>query len=277
MRERSATAIVVGLLTVLLVGVCGAALMWRLGGGRWFAVATPSMGRAAPVGTLLLTRPATVSSVRPGDIVTFRPPGAAGEVYSHRVATVSPSGLRTRGDVNGSLDPWTIGDSDLIGKVVHRWWGIGWVLRGLPLLLLCLGITALLAAGTRARWRSAVRVVGAAASASVVAWVLHPWVGLVRLSADPAPGGVAVRAISTGILPTKAQAVLGGTHVRLVNGQVGTVMVTAVDRNGVYRVTGSPSLSLWWWVAVVLICAAPLLWCLTVGLAPLPSSEPDGR
>lgn len=269
--------VVAGVVAALLATVCVSALAWAVSGGRWFAVATPSMGRAAPVGTLLLTRPATTSNLRVGDIVTFRVPDAPNEVSSHRVAEVSGSGLRTRGDLNGSLDPWTIGDSDLIGKVVARWWGMGWVLRGLPLLLLCLALTAAVAACTRVRWRSPVRVIGTAASLSVVAWVLHPWIGLVKLGTEPAPGGVAVRTVSTGVLPTRAQALLSGTHLRLVDGQVGTVTVTAADRNGVYLLTGSPSLSLWWWVAVIGVCAAPLLWCLTVGLAPAPSPEPARR
>lgn len=276
-RTAVVPRVVAGLVATLLATVCLSAAVWHISGGRWFAVATPSMGTAAPVGTLLLTQPASVATLKVGDIVTFRVPGAGAEIYSHRIAAVGPSGLRTQGDLNASPDPWTVGDADLIGKVVARWWGMGWVLRGLPLLLICLALTAVTAAGTRTRWRSPVRVIGTAASVSLVAWLLHPWIGLVKLDTQAAPAGVTVRAVSTGVLPTRAQAVLSGTQVRLLDGQVGTVTVTAADRNGVYLLNGSPSLSLWWWVAVIGVCAAPLLWCLTVGLAPIPDEEQAGR
>ena len=279
MRRSPTPAAVAGALVVAALAVlCTSALAWRLTGGRWYAVATPSMGQAAPVGTLLLTRPTRVSAVRVGDIITFHPPGTS-EVYSHRVIATTAAGLRTRGDINGSPDPWIVTGNDLIGTVDARWWGMGWVLRGLPLLLICLLLTHLIAAAMTQRWRSPARVLGTAASVSFVAWRLHPWIGLTKLYTSAATHGVAIKTVSTGILPTRAQALHGGSQVQLLNGQVGTVTVTGTDRRGVYLVSGAPGLDFWWWVIVVLICLAPLLWCLSVGLAPVPAqarAEPGG-
>jgi len=66
-------------------------------------VTTPSMGPAAPVGTLILTRPVRIGDTRVGDIIAFHPPTEPRETFTHRVVTVDPDGgLRTRGDINGA-------------------------------------------------------------------------------------------------------------------------------------------------------------------------------
>jgi hypothetical protein len=225
------------------------------------------MGRAAPVGTLLLTRPTSVRSVEVGDIVTFHPPNST-LVYSHRVIARSAAGLRTRGDVNAMPDPWTLTDSNLIGKVQARWWAAGWVLRGAPLLLLGLAVIWLISVFLAPALRSPVRVMGAAVSASVVGFVLHPWIGLQRLSSSISGHAVAINLVSTGILPVRAAAQHGSRSTDLVNGQVGTVRVGLTGNQASYNITGDPHFSLWWWVVVVLVCLSPLVWTMTFGLAP---------
>ena len=72
-------------------------------------VTSPSMGAAAPVGTLLLTRPVTAGQVRVGDIIAFHPAIEPRVSFTHRVVEVDPAGgLHTRGDLNGATDPWTL-------------------------------------------------------------------------------------------------------------------------------------------------------------------------
>lgn len=261
------------LLAVLLLAAVG----WRAGGGRWYDVTSPSMGTAAPVGTLLLTRPTRVASTAVGDIVTFHPPGSR-EIYSHRVIRIDHAGLHTRGDINAAPDPWVVTDANLIGRVSARWWGVGWIVRGLPLFLCCLAVVWLVAAVVPQRWRSPGRVIGTSLAASIVALVLHPWVDLVKLGSsggdsssagDNSTSGVLIRTVSTGVLPIRARAVSSGDRMRLLNGQVGLVHVTAPDRTGAYLVRASPGLSLGWWIVVVLVCLAPLLWCVVVGLPPV--------
>ena len=81
-KARTCARVVV----VVLVTVIGAAAgaFW-LAGGRWFVMQTPSMGTAAPVGTLVLTRPvAKLSALQVGDVVTCRPPAPAASYYTHR-------------------------------------------------------------------------------------------------------------------------------------------------------------------------------------------------
>ncbi len=256
-------------LALVLVALCVLAFAWRAEGGRWFVVRTPSMGRAAPVGTLLLTTPASIADVHVGELITFHAPGT-GMVFSHRVVQKTAAGLRTRGDINPVEDPWVLTRSDLIGRVAHRVWGLGWVLRGMPLLLLCIGLVWLVTAFVADGWRSPLRLVGVTLSVSYVAYMLHPWVDIERIGAGPAGHGLTVRAVSTGVLPIRASAVHGGGHVRLLDGQVGAIAVRHVAHGGAYDVAASPSLSLWWWVLTVFVCLLPLLFALVVGFGPAP-------
>ncbi len=61
-------------------------------------------------------------SLRPGDVVYFRPPEGQKELV-HRVVAVTSSNARppriqTRGDNNPSADPYLLGPADVIGRVV---------------------------------------------------------------------------------------------------------------------------------------------------------------
>jgi signal peptidase I len=259
--------------TALFV-VCLSALAWRLDGGRWFVVRTPSMGQAAPVGTLLLTKPTTVVAVRVGDIITFRAP-TSGVVYTHRVVSKTPTGLQTRGDINAVADPWVVTDANLVGRVAHRWWGCGWILRGLPLILLGLAVLWVVTAFVGPTWRSPLRVVGAALSVAGVATYLHPWVGLERLTMTTTDQGPVIRAVSVGVLPVSASPAGGPSTGRLVNGHVADIQLTHADANGSYNVAAHLDLPWTWWVAIALGCLVPLLWTLIVGLEPV--AVPDDR
>ncbi len=53
---------------------------WFATGGRWLIVETPSMGRSAPVGTLLWVEP--VHDLHVGDVISFHPPGEPKITYT---------------------------------------------------------------------------------------------------------------------------------------------------------------------------------------------------
>lgn len=115
-RRRLGPRVLAGVLGLLVLAGLAAAVLWHTAlGGRWQVVATPSMGTAAPVGTLVLTVPADRVAV--GDIVTYHPPVANHpNSVTHRVISVEPDGgFRTRGDINGAVDPWTVRPSNLVG------------------------------------------------------------------------------------------------------------------------------------------------------------------
>lgn len=86
-------------------------------GVQRFAITGGSMGSAVPVGSLVFTTAASPSSVRAGDIITFRPPGLR-ETVTHRVVSTGRDGLRTRGDANAAVDPWRLGAGVPVRRVV---------------------------------------------------------------------------------------------------------------------------------------------------------------
>ena len=72
-------------------------------------------------GDYLIIAPATLESVEVGDVIVFDGVDAAGEpdVIVHRVVSVLPEGLVTRGDNNSRLDPTPVTMDNLLGRVTH--------------------------------------------------------------------------------------------------------------------------------------------------------------
>lgn len=273
-NRRSAASVLLICLAGAGVLLGAAAASWHLTGGRWFVIRTASMGQAGPVGTLVLTRPTSIAATHVGDIISFHAPGS-GEVYTHRVVAKTPAGLRTQGDANAVPDSWALTNTNLIGKVTHRWWGVGWILRALPLVLLCLAVLWLLTALIPHAWRSPTRLAGAALTFAFASLVLHPWLGVEKIDVVPADGGGArIRVVSTGILPIRVTGGAGNGSVRLVDGQVGTILVRHPAANGAYHLDPSLSLSLGWWIAVIAVCLVPLAWTTLVGLSPASPAGP---
>ena len=121
-------------------------------------VLTGSMQPDYGPGAVLVTRQIPTSSLRPGMIVLFVPPGERAE-YAHRITTVTgtPDGtvVTTKGDANRTPDPWhariTAGRvSAVVGSVP----GIGRLLvgmRGVGQIVVAL-LGALVAAWAGIRW-----------------------------------------------------------------------------------------------------------------------------
>ncbi|NQX04869.1 S26 family signal peptidase [Rathayibacter sp. VKM Ac-2856] len=261
--------------TALIAALVLAAFLFHASGGRWFIVQTPSMGTAAPVGTLVLTAPTALEDIEVGDVVSFHPSTTPDETYTHRVVDLADDGaLVTRGDINGATDPWATGAEQLIGKVVVALPGAGWLAKGLPMLLagsvLVLLLTRLLSSPTH---RAAMRVLGISLVASFTVFVLRPFVGIVVLEATVEDGQTDASLVSVGMLPIRVTAV-GGTHVDLVSGQVGSIQVPA-NGEDFYNVSSALHLPLWGWIVFGALCAAPVLWTVLVGLPA--EAEPRGE
>jgi signal peptidase I len=56
--------------------------------------------------------------IRIGDVICFLPP-AGDQPVVHRVASVTPVGIRTKGDNTSLADPWVIQPGDVIGRVIR--------------------------------------------------------------------------------------------------------------------------------------------------------------
>jgi signal peptidase I len=264
--SRVATTAAVTALAACLLVVLGGAV-WHWTGGSWAVIETPSMGRAAPVGTLVLIRERPLAQLHVGDVVTYRPRNARDTLYTHRVvAKLADGSLQVQGDINGTADPFPVTQADLVGKVVARWIGVGWLVRALPTMLLT-SVVLLVTTGLYApvRWRSAVRVLGHCLVLAVTSLLLRPFVHPILIAVTDDGTGPRASVVSGGLLPVRVTGA-DGDHVDLLAGQTGVVRVAAEQAGGALSVNGSPALDGWWLVGAVAVCLLPLLWCVAVGL-----------
>jgi signal peptidase len=71
-----------------------------------YVIAGGSMGHGLPRGSIAYERRVPVAELRPGDVITYTPPGRTGRV-THRIDWIGAGGrMRTRGDANVAADPW---------------------------------------------------------------------------------------------------------------------------------------------------------------------------
>jgi signal peptidase len=96
--RAAALLVLVTLSALVLVPAALGYERYVIGGG--------SMGGALPRGSIAYEQRVPTAELRPGDVITYTPPGHATRV-THRIASVRGQVLRTRGDANAALDPWT--------------------------------------------------------------------------------------------------------------------------------------------------------------------------
>lgn len=242
-------------------------------GGRWYTVTTPSMGQAAPVGTLLLTKPADPATLRVGDIAVVRPPGNDAS-YAHRIAEITYSNgqarYQTKGDINNAVDAWELSADDITGVVIVNWYTGGFILRGLPYLLLGFVAVWLLTHHLVARnWRTQVRIMGYAAIFTITCHIVRPFLGAQLLHSAPDNNGhMQMTVVSTGILPIKVTEPGGSALYLTSSGQVGTLTVPTANDKGQFLAYPSTHLTWPWWLAIIAVCLLPLILLLIFGLAP---------
>jgi len=145
-------------------------------GYRFFVVQTPSMGTVAPVGTLVAVR--AQASYRVGDIVTYERKARS---YTHRIVDITDQGFITKGDINGATDALPVQPSEIVGLVTLRAPYVGFLVQGLPWIILgwaiVYGVTLL--PRMRRSWRWQIRFVGWSLVLSAVMLWTRPWVNLV--------------------------------------------------------------------------------------------------
>ncbi|MFJ6169656.1 hypothetical protein [Curtobacterium sp. NPDC092190] len=256
-RVRLVVTVAVVLLVLLGVGAATAA------GVRTFDVRTPSMGRTAPVGSLVVTLPPGPDRLAVGDVITFVPPVAEGGgtaprlPYTHRISAVEDGAFTTKGDANGAADGWTVSRADVVGRVVAVLPGAGWALRMLPWSVGGVGLvwllTGLLGAGAP---RTAARLLGSAAVLAGVVTVFRPFAALVVTGVDPGTRPVA-HVVSTGLLPIRVVGPSGASD-RLVSGAVGQVPLPP-GSDGAVALAARLDLSPLGWAVLAVLCAAPLV------------------
>ncbi len=127
-------ALLGGALALLLV----LAVLPRLGLYRPVTVLSGSMRPTFSPGDMVLVAPEPISSVRVGQVISYRVPVGAHQVETHRVIRILHGGehpvIQTQGDANNWPDPWTARLEGTtawrqIGVIPHLGYAVNW-LRG---------------------------------------------------------------------------------------------------------------------------------------------------
>jgi signal peptidase I len=150
LARRAFGYVVCALALVLAIAVLVPALL----GFQRYVITSGSMTGTYDRGSVVFDRVVPASSLRGGDVITFRPPGQAGLV-THRITSVrAVRGHRvftTKGDANRTADVWgaiTLHDSDQARVVAHVPY-VGYALAALSdrrVRILVIGLPALLIA-----------------------------------------------------------------------------------------------------------------------------------
>ena len=230
----------------VVVGALAYCAWFRLTGGHWERVETPSMGTSAPVGTLLWVRPVDPSDLAVGDVVSFHRPGTPdGPVYSHRVAVMHDDGtFGTAGDLSGP-DAWQVQPSDVVGRVAHTWLGAGWLVEVAPVLLLGSALTGTLVVVVRRPKRLPLGLLGASLTLAAVLVVYQPLSGAELIGVEQGDAKVTATYVDTGLLPIR----ISGPHgerTEIRPGQSGSV--TVHSPGGRVEVRVAPEVPPWLWV-----------------------------
>jgi hypothetical protein len=170
-------------------------------------------------------------------------------------------------------DPWRLHAGDVVGEVRMTWWGLGWLVAAAPILIIGGLVVAAVRSIVSRRWKLPVALMlGALVLDIAIVW-WRPFVNADQLAFAPAPsGGAEATYVGTGLLPVRLSAHEGPSEV-MKAGEVASVHVTKVESDGRLRVTLSPAIAFWFWLALVLVCFVPALYSLIVGF---PVGAPEG-
>lgn len=76
-----------------------------------------SMNPLFITGDILYIVPYTETEISESDIIVFRSP-VDSTLITHRVVSIGPDGVKTRGDNSEDVDSWKLSPNDIIGKVI---------------------------------------------------------------------------------------------------------------------------------------------------------------
>lgn len=100
-------------------------------GHRVLTVLSGSMQPALSTGDIVINDEISPLDARVGDIVTFRDPEDESRLVTHRVRRIRISGstafFETKGDVNNTVERWTVDSGGTIGRVEYRIPRLGFV------------------------------------------------------------------------------------------------------------------------------------------------------
>lgn len=102
------------LLLALVVVGCGAYLLPSLMGYDRYVITGGSMSGSIEKGSVIFTESRPVAQLELGDVITYLPPAdsGVGTLVTHRITEIDRDEagqlvMRTKGDANDAVDPWT--------------------------------------------------------------------------------------------------------------------------------------------------------------------------
>jgi len=251
--------------SVILIAFLASAGIFYAQGGKTSIIQTPSMATYSPVGTLVLTLPVKFSDIKQGDTILFNPP-ASKETFFHRVHEVNGNAIKTKGDLNGTVDPWTVHSDNVLGKELLHIKFLGFLLRVLPLLFAG-GIALVLITHYYAvsYFRFPSRVLGFSFLFAVAAYVTKPFFKAQLISQAVVNGKATTTLVPTGIFDIRGTAE-HGSSVHATPGQLVTVQSTYHDKLGHYNVLLAPDLTTLNWIIIVSFIITPTMLCIAYAL-----------
>ncbi|GAA3598344.1 hypothetical protein GCM10022198_23260 [Klugiella xanthotipulae] len=118
------TVLFATVVSALIVLVTAIILVPRITGSTTYTILTNSMAPTLPPGTIIVTQPRDVASIRVGDVVTYQIESGQPEVITHRVVGISKDtrgevSFIMRGDNNSVNDPKPVIREQVMGVVLY--------------------------------------------------------------------------------------------------------------------------------------------------------------
>jgi hypothetical protein len=228
---------------------------WILSGGHVLVVQTPSMGTAAPVGSLVLTHSVADAQLHRGMIIAFRVPSTHA-VYLHRIAQILPGGrIRTRGDLNGADDGWVLTRSAIVGLPALIMPGIGWLLLAAPWALGALMLGGFLAIILPRALRPSIRAITIGAAVSLPLYLLRPFSRVAVVDTVRTSHGFVARLVNAGLFPLRVT--LRSSSIVLAPAHAGNITAQLAGHS-TSLLAATVLIPLWGWMLFAAFVLAPL-------------------
>ncbi|GGK78347.1 signal peptidase I [Ornithinimicrobium pekingense] len=112
---------------VVVALACAAYLLPHLLGYERYVITGGSMSGSIEKGSIVFERPRPVEELAVGDVITYLPPADSGvaNLVTHRIVEIETDErgelvMRTKGDANADVDPWTFSLVDDVQPVVEH-------------------------------------------------------------------------------------------------------------------------------------------------------------
>lgn len=118
--HRSVTWLLGALIVVLIGLALSVSVLPRYTGIQVREVVSGSMQPAIQTGAMVVAVPASLNSLKPGDVIAFHQPDQPSRIITHRIVGIREDkgwSATTKGDANSSEDYWHVAPDDVLGKV----------------------------------------------------------------------------------------------------------------------------------------------------------------